>query len=514
MYSWNTRTQTPRLALAVVLAGPALAGSAEWKPSLSIGGTVTLTDNVRLRPSDSKESDVYTIVTPSFGVDKDGARLKVNARYSPSLVWYAAGTVPSSVRNSLNGKANLEVIENFFYVDARANIFQSFLSPFGPQPGDLGSQTANRTETTTLGIAPYIRGRLPGGSQYSVRDDLNYTTFSTSGRPDIYGNSLAAEWNGVGGTFLVPSLDYTYNSVRYGTQPAFVSQVARLRATANLDTDLQLFATGGYESNDFVFSQQQGTIYGGGFNWKPSPRTDVRANVERRFFGNSYNIDAVYRTAFTAWSVRADRQIRTSQQQFQQFTNASTSGLRSSLDALFAAQIPDPIQRAAFIDQFLAQNGFSSLVGGPTPIFTPRVLLVESIDPSVAIRGSRTTVTLSVFYRKTTPLSEAVATDAVDPFATFNTVTQRGGSALISHKIDPMLTTNLSVNRIYTEGAATRAGAPAFESVQTIFNATLARQISPSTYGSVGLRWQVFNSDSFADYRERAVLATVTHTFF
>lgn len=509
-----TRIRTASFALGLCAATSSVALGAEWKPSLSVSGTSTLTDNARLAPEGREEADLLNLVTPTLGVNKDGARLKVNARYSPTLLWYTGGSVASSVRNTLLSNANLEVIDNFFYVDGRANIFQTFLSPFGPQPGDIGSSTANRTEVTTLGISPYIRGRLPGGSQYSIRDDVNYTTFSAGERPDTLGNSVAARWDGVGGTFIVPSFDYNYNSVTYGTQPAFVSQLARLRATANVDTDLQVFATGGYESNDFVFTEQKGAIYGGGFNWKPSPRTDVRVGVERRFFGNSYNFDATYRTAFTAWSVRAARQIQTSQQQFQQFTNPSTSSLRATLDALFAPLIPDPIQRQQFIDQFLIQSGIGSSLGGPTPIFTPRVFLIESVEPSVAIKGSRTTVTMSVYYRKTSPLSDAVATGAVDPFNNFSTITQRGGSVIVSHKLDPMLTTNISVNRLYTEGAATAAGTPAFESVQTIFNAGLSRQISPKTYATVGLRWQVFNSNNFPDYRERAVLVSLSHTFF
>jgi len=481
---------------------------------LSVSGTVTLSDNARLRPKELQEADIFNIVTPTFGVNKNGARLKVNARYSPSLLWYMAGTGESTVRNTLYSDANLQVIENFFYVDARANIFQTFLSPFGPQPGDIGSSTANRTEATTLSLAPYIRGRLPGGSQYTIRDEITYTTFSTGQRPDSYGNAFTTRWDGVGGTFIVPSFDYNYYSVEYGSQPAFISQLARLRATANVDTDFQLIATGGYESNDFVFSEQKGPIYGGGFNWKPSPRTEVKANIERRFFGNSFDIDATYRTAFTGWTLRAGRRIQTSQQQIQQFTSSSNSGLRTSLDALFAQAIPDPVQRELFVNQLLAQSGFSSLLGSPTPIFTPRVLLTESIEPAIAIIGNRTTVTLSMYWRKTTPLTEAVAASSVDPFNNFGTITQRGGGVIVSHKLDPMLTGTMSLNRLFVEGAATAAGTPAFESVQTIFNMGLSRQISPKTYGTVGLRWQVFNSNNFPDYRERAVLVSLSHTFF
>lgn len=508
------RNRTARCALATLLLGAVAAQGAEWKPSLAITGSATLSDNVRLQPKDQQQADLLLIATPTFGVTKDGARLKVNARYSPGLIWYVNGAAENTVRNTLSGNASLEVLENFFFIDARANIFQTFLTPFGPQPGDIGSSTANRTETTTLGLSPYIRGRLPGGSRYQIRDDITYTTFSTGNRPDTYGNSLSAKWDGVGGTLVVPSADYTYNSVTFGTQPAFVSQVARLRATLNLDTDLQVFATGGYESNDFVFTEQKGAIYGGGFNWKPSPRTDVRASVEKRFFGNSYDLDAVYRTAFTAWTVRAGRRIQTSQQQLQQFTNPNNSSTRSALDALLTSSIPDPIQREQAVNQLLAQSGFNTLLGSPTPIFSPRVLLIESVEPSVGILGSRTTVTFGVFWRKTTPLTDAVAAGSADPFSNFSTITQRGGNMLISHKLDPMLTGNFTINRIYTRGATTTTGTPTFESVQTIFNAGLSRQISPSTYATAGLRWQIFNADNLLDYRERAVLVSLTHTFF
>lgn len=510
----KTRTRTARISLVALLMGPSLTQSAEWKPSLGINGTVTLSDNVLLRPPGQEESDLYTTISPTIGVNKTGARLKVNARYTPSLIWYTGGTLSNTVRNTLDGNASLEVIDNFFYVDARANIFQSFLNPFGPQPGDIGSSTGNRTEVTTVGLTPYIRGRLPGGSQYSLRDDISYTSFSTGERPDTYGNSLAARWDGVSGTFIVPSAEYTYNSVQFGTQPAFVAQLARLRATANLDPEFQVFATGGYESNDFVVSEQKGPIYGGGFNWKPSVRTSVRANVERRFFGNSYELDAAYRTAFTAWTLRSGRRIQTSQQQLQQFPATSNAGARAALDALYAPLVPDATEREQLINQLLTQSGFASLFGSPTPIFAPRVLLVESIDPSLAILGSRTTITLSVYWRKTSPLTEAVATGAVDPFNNFSTITQRGGSISVSHKLDPMLTGTLSVNRVLSKGAATAAGTPGFESYQTIFNAGVTRQISPRTFSTVGLRWQTFNSNSFAEYRERAVLVSLTHNFF
>ncbi|MEO8038522.1 MAG: TIGR03016 family PEP-CTERM system-associated outer membrane protein [Betaproteobacteria bacterium] len=493
---------------------PPCVESAEWQPTLSIGTSATLSDNALLRPHGQEEADLIISASPTIAVNKNGARLKVKGSYTPWFYTYLAGTGETTVRNTMDGVASLEAVENLVYVDGRANIYQSFISPFGGQPNDPGTVSSNRTEVATLGLSPYIRGELAGGSRYELRDDINYTTFRTGERPDLLSNAVIGRWSGKGGTVIVPGIEYNYTSTQFGSQPAFVTQLVRARAGLNLSTDFQVFATGGYESNDFVFSKQQGTIYGGGFDWKPSPRTSVRASVERRFFGNSYDFDALYRTRLTAWKLRGGRSVQTSQQQFQQAGSGST-GIRDALDSLLSTSIPDPVARAQFINQLLIQSGLGSFLNGPTPVYSPRVLLVENIEPSLAIQGTRTTLTFSVFWRKTKPLSDAVATNAVDALAGLNDITQRGGSISLIHKLNSKQSADASIYRIGTKGAnGAVAGAAPFESTQSMFRVGLSQQISTQTSASVGLRWQTFNSNSVTNFQERAVLVTLTHSFF
>lgn len=504
------------IAVAALLAAtyallPMSALSAEWKPSLAITGAATLSDNARLSQGGRKEADMILSVTPTVGISKDGGRLKVNGRYSPSLFTYVAGTGDTTVRNTLNGTARLEAIESFFFVDARASILQTFLNPFDAQPGDLSTTSSNRTESTNLGISPYIRGRLSGGSQYQVRADTSYTTISSSDRPDILGNSVLSTWTGTADRFLVPSVDYNYYSTRYGSQSPFVAQIGRGRLAANVDTDFQVFVTGGYENNDFVFSQQQGAIYGGGFNWRPSPRTSIRASSEHRFFGNSIDIDASYRTQLTAWALNAGRRAQTSQQQYQQL---GVSNVRTTLDTLLSPTIPDPIEREREIDRILSQPGLAASLSGPVPLYSPRILLVESIDPSFAILGSRSTIALRLFWRRTTPLSDAVVAGTADAFANLNAVTQRGLSLTGSHKLAPILTLDATASRTWSHGSTSAPGNSAFESTQTLFRIGLTQQLTPSTFGTAGVRWQAFESNSATNYQERAVLVSVSHIFF
>jgi uncharacterized protein (PEP-CTERM system associated) len=506
---------TCRLALPTVVATVALSAgfvqAAEWIPSLSISGMATATDNALLQPSGQAQSDVILSVTPTIGVRKEGARLKLRGSYSPSMFTYLAGSASSTVRNTLAGTASLEAVQNFLYVDARASINQTFLTPFGPQPGDLGTSTANRVETRSLGLTPYIRGRLRGGSTYLVRDDVLYTSFDRANQSDIFGHAASAQWNGVADRFIVPSAEYNLNSTQFGSQQPFVAQTARLRGTINLDPEIQLFVSGGYEHNDYVLSEQYGPIYGGGFVWKPSPRTNVRGNAEHRFFGNTFELDASYRTPLSAWVFRAGRRIQTSQQQILQAGNA---GLRAAVDTLLSPTIPDPDERAAAVDRILASGNLGSLPLGPTPILAPRVLLVESYEPSIAFLGKRSTITFTAFWRKTTPLSEALTPSPLDPFGTLNTVTQTGGGIGLTHKFDPLLSGDINVLRVVSQGTPTATVTGDQKSWQSIFRANLTRQIDPKTFASVGFRWQVFNSSIFTDYRERAVLVNLTHIFF
>lgn len=486
-------------------------GAAEWTPSLSVSGSAVLSDNARLQPAGQKETDLLLSITPSIGVRKDGARLKVDARYSPFLVTYVGGAREDYLRNQFAGTASLEAIENFFFIDARGSVTQSFLSPFGQQPSDLGTTTANRVETTYWGVSPYVRGRLRGGSQYTIRDDILYSTYGAGGRPDVLSHAASVKWDSSPDRFLVPGVEYNFASTQFGSQPAFTSETSRLRLAANVDPAIQVFVSGGYERNDFVFNQQQGAIYGGGLTWKPSPRTSLRASIENRFFGNSYDLDATYRTALTAWTLRGGRRIQTSQQLGQQIAGTAA---RSALDSLLTSTIPDPVERQLAIDRLLAQSGLGTLLAGPVPIYSPRILLVESIEPTVAIQGSRTTLAVSAFWRDTSTLSEAVVTSAIDAFAGFQNIVQRGGFINLSHRLDPALTGTLSVGRTLSTGKSLTSGQTALESKQSVLLANVNRQLDPQTFITLGFRWQIFSSNLVSDVRERAVLFSVVHTFF
>src|SRR5206468_11239728 len=92
----------------------------------------TLTNNSQLATTDRK-SDFITQVTPSIHITSTGGRLRGFLDYSLDGILYAKSTGANQLQNSLNAVLNVEAVENWAFVDARAIISQQYTSAYGTQ---------------------------------------------------------------------------------------------------------------------------------------------------------------------------------------------------------------------------------------------------------------------------------------------------------------------------------------------------------------------------------------------
>lgn len=471
----------------------------------SVGGRVTATDNARLAPKGQEESDVILQLTPGIGITGQGARLKVEAFYAPSAVVYAHTTGSNTIYNNLRANASLEAVEKFFFVDARASLSQQFLSPFGPRPDDLASTTPNRTEVRTYGVSPYFRGQVAGGTTYLVRSDFDWTDPSgTAVRRSYYNRTTAQVENTV--RAIGWALEYNRTNLQYPDSNSLTTQVGRARLIYRIDPQLTVYASGGYEDNNYALAESRsGAIYGGGLTWRPTERTNVVANYEERFFGSSYLASFEHRTRLTAWSLSASRNISTYPQLAFALPPGNTAAL---LDAIFTARIPDPVARQAAVQQFINQTGLPAFLFGPQSFYTEQIFLQQPIQGSFAILGARNTVTFSAFWTHSERITGG-GTPLPDAFALANEITQYGGAANWAWRATALSTVNLSGTRAYTD-----AKAPAVsESTQDNFRVTWTSRLSPQTDGSLGVRYTIFDSNVASDYREAAVFGALNHRF-
>lgn len=498
------------IAVAAVFADAQSVSAAEWKNSVSLNLSTTASDNVLLGTRGNQQSDVIMITQPSLTLSRDRGRLRLRGTYSPSMIGYLQGSRSDVLQNNLMANATFEAIDRFFFVDARAVMTRMFISPLGPQSADSSIGTFNATETRTLGISPYITGRWGSGGTYTLRDDYTYTSFGSGGLTDTTTNRVTARISDAPGTFVVLSGDYSYTSTDFGGARPFVSNLGRGRATVNIDPEFNVFATAGYEDNDYGAARYSGSTYGGGFEWKPTPRTSVNGSAERRFLGTSYSFNASHRTAHTSWRFLAQR----SEQTFQTPSVGTQSiNTRSLIDGTLLNRFPDETARAQEVERLMRTLGLPDVVGSPTAVLAPRIVQVESIEPSVGLHGIRDTLLFNMYWRETTPISTNLTGGIQDPFNTSSMIKQAGAGLTLSHQFTAMTTGVIGADRFRVSTRSSVAGAPDFETRQQSYRLSVNHMLAARTSISATVRMLNIDSTQVGDIRERAVLFSLNHLF-
>ena len=266
------------------------------------------------QPSDG----FVTSLTAALGFNGEGARLKINGTVSGTELLYAGQGQSNTFAPSANIAGHLEAIERFFFVDATANVSQTYLSPFGAQPGNLTVPTNNRYTSESYSVSPYIKGVLGSQVAYLVRDDNGWTTSQTFGdsslkAPGTYWNNLDAEANSVAGGPAGWSVQYTRQNYDSGAGTGRnILQLGRAIASYRVDPQLDLSLRGGYESDRFsqesaIGTSTSGAFYGGGLHWRPTERTDLNGFWEHHFFGSSYSWQLTHRLPNVALSANFAR---------------------------------------------------------------------------------------------------------------------------------------------------------------------------------------------------------------
>ena len=269
--------------------------------------------------------------------------------------------------------------------------------PPGPQFAlpriNLTVPTNNRYISQTYSVSPYVQGVIAPNISYTVRDDNIWTPFASYGdssakTPNTYLNNFSGQMSSVVGHGGGWTLQYSRQSYDNGIDTAtYVIQVGRATASYAVNPQLTVSLRGGYESDRFPAlsgdngallpsSNNTGTIYGGGLNWRPTERTAVEGYWEHRFFGSSYSWQASHRLPNIALSANFTRGLNT----FPQLALTVPAGITVAqfLDAAFTTRIPDPAQRAAAVAQFLAQTGLPPTLASPLNFYSQSITLQQT----------------------------------------------------------------------------------------------------------------------------------------
>lgn len=516
------RCRTAACRAAVALIGlAALSGVAraeKWTASASAGATETY--NHYSGATDVNDGSV-TSLTASLSFIGEGARLRLAGSLTATEIVYPGQTQNNSFAPTASVSGHLEAIEKFFFVDATANVSQTYISPFGPQPGNITTPTANRYTSESYSVSPYIQGNLGSSTTYLVRDDNIWTTSSSFGdsslkAPGTYWNNFDASMNtgsGAGGLSLQYTRQYYDSGSDTGT---YIVQVARAVASYAVDPQFEVSARGGYESDHFPAantfgSDTQGTVYGAGLHWKPTERTDLNGFWEYHFYGSSYSWVLTHRLPNVALSASFTRGLSS----FPQLALVVPAGVTVAqfLDLAFTTRIPDPVQRAQAVAQFLAQTGLPPTLTSPLNFYSTSLTLQNSALLSAVWVGALNSVAFSLFRTESEAVSgQGSALPSAFQFAA-NSI-QTGGGVSYSHRLSGL--TNLVANANYTRTVPNTSDETLSNAKTNNYNASVAlsTQFSPKTSGSIGVTYFLFDTGSGTGRQSTTgVYASISHTF-
>lgn len=482
--------------LLLIPAGNAMAQATTIQPTLS--SRLTYTDNVDATATGS--SDWVTEISPGVSMRRESGRFNGFVNAQLRSLTYARDSDRNTTFLALGGRGEFEAIQEFLFIDADARVSRDNGSALrGRGTGDiLDSDRDNETRTFSFG--PRLEFRPFGTSEGLVA--YRHSWFNGSG--DIENRTAGdlearlVDRQAVGR--LGWELGYVREDTRYSNS-AFAdvtreeyetllrySPVPRVRLSAGL----------GRESNDFGLGTEDFTTKSAGVEWSPSPRTNVVATIEDRFFGTGYGFDFTHRRARSSWNLAASRDV-----------SSSTSRRPGAEDELLYRQfydalgsIADPAERAREARRLADERS-----GDGSFFFTTNSHYVdESIRGGFSLIGRRNVFRVELQRSERSRLGAAPASGLRDDFASYDTVTDQSVSASLARRLSPQTSGNVSFRYSESEGS----GVDQSETDRTRVSVGITTVLGPSASGGITYRYQrADGTGDGADFTENAVTANL-----
>ena len=261
--------------------------------------------------------------------------------------------------------------------------------------------------------------------------------------------------------------------------------------------ELRLSASAGREStNTSTLNKEGNSTWGVAADWSPSERTRLSAQLNHRYFGNSYQLSFDHRMPRSIFRLSASRDVSNPFDQ-------GGRGLGATYNLLFAqlaATVPDLVERDLRVRALLLASGLTP--GGPlAPTFLAGAATLEQrFEASFSLQGVRSNVAFSVSTsnnRRLDPLATGV-----DDLSGGGSVSQRVVTLALGHRLTPVMGASLDLSRQDTS-SSTSAQSTSLRSVR----ASLTTTVGPRSTASLSARHVRFAS-STAPYSENALIAT------
>lgn len=458
--------------------------------------TQTFSNNY-LQSAVDASADSITRLTAGLALRSQTGLVRGFADYSLSGLVYARHIEQNTFQNALRASAGADLIEGRAQLEMTASISQSAISAFGVQPSADSSTRSNSTEVRRLQLSPTFHGPLGADLRYNAALGYGLTDSRGTSNGDSNSTSASVHVEPTSKGLLSWSLDGSV--LRSDHAAGRSTETNRLfgGVSSRLDDfDLRLTATGGLELTDLASAaRQRYTTWGVGAVWAPSPRTNLSAQYDHRFFGSSHNISLEHRTALVIFRLSSSRSVSTSGNQ------ASASGQGTAFDLYFnqfASLEPDRNKRTDLVNAFLRDQNIQPTAS--LGFLQSSASIQNQQQLSAAWRGVRSAAVL--LYTQSTSTQIGLSTGLLGDFASSAEVHLRGLSLDLSHRLTPMSSLNLTLSQ--------RRGSGKLDTQRNAQQQVgLNYTTRPNAYGtlSAGLRRALYDNLS-GRFNETAVFAT------
>lgn len=497
---------------AVIVLSPWLGANAQdaentgGKPAVTITPRVSVTETFTsnaLLQSRNARSEWITQVSPGIRLASQGGRLRGSLDYSLNEFAYARGTQGRQRQNALNASGVAELVDAALFLDVSGQVSQQSVSALATPTNVAGGANGNSTETSTFRLSPYWRGVLGGVVEYEARYGWTDTQADSANASDVRTREWSLKLAGVVSGPMSWSADVASKRLSYSLGRPLADD--RIQGAVSYAYSPQLSFTAlasRYADNYATVALDRQFSVGLGFNWALSPVTKMGGQLERRTFGNSHNLSFEHRTARTAWRFSDSRSVTAAPAQSGTTVVGSLSDL---LFAQFAGTEPDPLKRAALVDQFMLTNGLSSDAKVISNFLSSSATLQRRQEASFVLLGVRDTVTFVLSRSASSKLDTVVL--AFDDFTNNNIVRQTGFTSSYAHRLTPDWAVNLGASLQRSSGSAA-ASSTTLRSLDLSLVGRLGRQLN----GSIGAR-RVWFDHSTNPYSETAVIGGLSVQF-
>jgi uncharacterized protein (PEP-CTERM system associated) len=503
-------------------AAEAGARSRGWFLLPSVGLTETVTDNALLEPSGSKHADLISDASAGVTLFVRTARLSADGDYRLDLLDYARGYGHNQLQPSGTLNATWTAVDPHLFIETGVTSTRVMSSPLGP--GAEAGSSLNTMSETTLRLAPRIEGEIGTGYRYLLRSENGYTHSTASLDTSAFGSSALSVFSQRPNTYTgrhsaelegrPQPLGWVLSAEREQTRFAapidelMTTDTARLIPRYRFGPELLLGTRVGYQSNNFGLTSgdRQQPIFGGDLMWKPSPRTTLSGFAETRPFGPAWQVELRSRGGVLGLSAQGSRATTTAAQS--QFQVSGLGDLRSVVDSIYLASVPDPVQRGQLVQQLLAGLGVAGTSVAPLiNLFLPALTRVEQGKLTVFVLTPRNLASLTLYGQR----NEVLLVDGAAPTRAeyaFGAFRQLGATLALTHRLTPRRSVSLTGDAQRAQGLTVDAGDQTWQRTVTLqLNQTFSKRLDAVG----GLRHRSITSTVFGDAAENEIFGGVVY---